>query len=162
MVALAFIIFPCFSYALLISRIFPFPGIGRIYGDQKLLATLMSLSKLPVYFDEAIKNFLHSLMSHQALTARHIQFQFSLWTSPVSFSPARRASKLPLRSGLARGLSRDPSRVTWCYRSRQRGWGILPPPLDTLAGLSQVHNAMVMALHSTECSCCGRLPGMPT
>ena len=42
-VALAFLIFLGFSYALLISRIFPFLGIGRIYRVQKLLATLMSL-----------------------------------------------------------------------------------------------------------------------
>ena len=98
-----------FSCVLLVSRIFPFPEIGRIYGVRKLLVTLMSLSKLPRHFDEAIKNFLDSLMSDQTLTARHNQFLFSIWTSPVSFSPARRASEFPLRSGLARGLSRDPS-----------------------------------------------------
>ena len=42
--------------------------------------------------------------------------------------------------------------------------GVLPPPLDTLAVLSQDHNAMVMAQHSTprKCNCYGRLPGMPT
>ena len=62
-----------FTCVLLISRFLPFPRIGRIYGAQKLLRTLMSLSKLPRHFDEAIKNFLVSLMSHQALTARHNQ-----------------------------------------------------------------------------------------
>ena len=70
---------------------------------------LRSSSKLPRHFAEAIKNFFDSLMSHQTLAARHIQFLFPTWTGPVSFSPARRASELPLRSGLARGLSRDPS-----------------------------------------------------
>ena len=94
---LAFLIFPCFSCSLLISRIFPFPGLGRI-GVRELLTTLMSLSKLPRHFDEAIKNFLDSLMSHQTLTAQLIQFLFSTWTSPVS-----------LWSGLARGPSQDPS-----------------------------------------------------
>ena len=58
-------------YALLILRIFPFPGIGQIYGVRKLLATLISLSKPPRDVDEAIKNFLESLMSHQDLTDRH-------------------------------------------------------------------------------------------
>ena len=42
------------------------------------------------------------------IAARHNQFLFSIWTSPVSFSPARRASELPLRSGLARELFRIP------------------------------------------------------
>ena len=58
-------------YALLILRIFPFPGIGQIYGVRKLLALLMSLSKPPRDVDEAIKNFLDSLMSHQDLIDRH-------------------------------------------------------------------------------------------
>ena len=44
---------------------------------QNFLGTLMSLSKLPRHFDEAIKNFHDNLMSHQTLTARHIQFLFS-------------------------------------------------------------------------------------
>ena len=53
-------------YAPLILRIFEFPGIGQIYGVRKLLATLMSLSKKPPRdVDEAIKNFLDSLMSRQ-------------------------------------------------------------------------------------------------
>ena len=67
----------------------------------------MSLSKLPRHFDEAIKNFVDSWMIKLSL---HIQFLFSTCTSPVSFSLARRANELPLRSGLARGLSRDESR----------------------------------------------------
>ena len=75
----------CFTFVLLISRILPFPRIGRIYGVQKLFVTWMSLSKFPRHFDEAIKNFFDSLMSHQTFTARHNQFLFSIWTSPVSF-----------------------------------------------------------------------------
>ena len=51
-VALAFPIFLCFSYVPLFSRIFPFPGTGRIYGVQKL----------PRHFDELVKNFFGTLM----------------------------------------------------------------------------------------------------
>ena len=99
--------FTFLSYYFSLLVVFPVPSRqfhNRICGVLKLLVTLMSLSKLPRHFDEAIKNFLDSLMSHQTLTARHNQFLFSIWTSPVSFP-----SELPLRSGLARGLSRDPS-----------------------------------------------------
>ena len=116
-----FFVFPMFCSFRFV--VFPFPWIGWICGVQKLLDTLMNLLKLRRHFDANLKNFLDSLMSHQTLTARHNQFLISNWISPVSFSPARRASELPLRSGL-------------------------PPPLDTLAGLSQVHNAKVMAQHS--------------
>ena len=117
-VALAFFIFLCSVHFA------DFP-VSRDWPDLRS-------SKTPRHFDEAIKNFLDSLMSHQTLTARHIQLLFSTWTSPLSFSPARRASELPLRSGLARGLPEIP-RESLGERSRKRDWGKLPPRLNTIA-----------------------------
>ena len=45
-------------------------------------------------------------------------------------------TEIPRQSHGVKGLGRESG-------------GILPPPLDTLAGMSQVHNAMVFAQHST-------------
>ena len=90
-------------------RLARFPGLAGIYGVQKLLATLMNLSKLPRHFDEAIKNFLDSLMSHQTLTAQLIRFLFQS-DKPSEFSrPQREPTNFLFVSGPARGLSRDPS-----------------------------------------------------
>ena len=97
--------------------------------------------------------FLDSLMSHQTLTARHNQL-LQVGQAQRVFSPGRRANDLPLRSGLARGLSRDPSRVTWFLMSPQSDRGILPTSSGHISrpASGPPRYSHGPALHSTECT----------
>ena len=145
---------------------FPFPGIGQVYGVEKLLATSMSLSKLPRHFDEAIKNLPRQFdeSSNSYCSAQPISiFHLDKPSEFLAFKKSHRAS-----SSFWLGERANPrSLVSHVVLKVSAEWlGYFTTSSGNVSGTEPVQgpwrSSQCPALHSTERTCYGRLPGMPT